>query len=170
MGVASQPGRGSTFWFELTFPRNPDPRVLPAPQPREQPPSALTPLDGLRLLAVDDNLINLRMIERVLQRQGATVALAHDGLEALRWLREHPGAVDAVLMDIQMPVMDGLTATREIRQDPALRHLPVLALTAGVLPEEREAARAAGVDDFLAKPLELEALVALLQPHRPAAS
>ena len=170
MGVASQPGRGSTFWFALTFPRITDPRVLPAPQPREQPPSALTPLDGLRLLAVDDNLINLRMIERVLQRQGATVALAHDGQEALRWLREHPGAVDAVLMDIQMPVMDGLTATREIRQDPALRHLPVLALTAGVLPEEREAARAAGVDDFLAKPLELEALVALLQPHRPAAS
>ncbi|MFM8442535.1 MAG: response regulator, partial [Methylococcus sp.] len=125
-------------------------------------------LQGLRLLTVDDNPINLRMIERVLQRQGATVALAREGREALRWLREHPGAVDAVLMDIQMPVMDGLTATREVRQDPALHELPVIALTAGVLPEEREAALAAGVNGFLAKPLELDAMVALLQPNAPS--
>jgi CheY-like chemotaxis protein len=62
-------------------------------------------------------------------------------------------------MDIQMPVMDGLAATRAIREDPALRHLSVIALSAGVLPEEREAASAAGVDDFLAKPLDFGTLV-----------
>ena len=165
LGVASEPDQGSTFWFELTFPRIINPRLPEAPQPREPQPTARAPLDGLRLLAVDDNHINLRMIERVLQRQGATVALAHDGQEALQQLQAKPDGFDAVLMDIQMPVMDGLTATREIRQNPALRHLPVFALTAGVLPEEREAALAAGIDGFIAKPLELEALVALLRPY-----
>ena len=165
LGVASEPDQGSTFWFELTFPRIINPSLPEAPQPREPQPTARAPLDGLRLLAVDDNHINLRMIERVLQRQGATVALAHDGQEALQQLQAKPDGFDAVLMDIQMPVMDGLTATREIRQNPALRHLPVFALTAGVLPEEREAALAAGIDGFIAKPLELEALVALLRPY-----
>jgi len=162
LGVTSTPGRGSRFWFELTFPRIVNPRLSEAPPSREPPPTALPPLDGLRLLAVDDNLINLRMIERVLQRQGATVTLAHEGREALQQLQAQPDGFDAVLMDIQMPVMDGLTATREIRQNPALRHLPVVALTAGVLPDEREAALAAGVDDFLAKPLQLSQMTAVL--------
>jgi CheY-like chemotaxis protein len=67
-----------------------------------------------------------------------------------------------VLMDIQMPVMDGLTATREIRKDHALAHLPVIALTAGVLPEERQAALDAGVDGFLAKPLDLQQMQQML--------
>ncbi|RQW77038.1 MAG: response regulator, partial [Methylococcus sp.] len=70
---------------------------------------------------------------------------------------------DGILMDVQMPVMDGLTATKTLRQDQALRHLPVFALTAGVLPEEREAALAAGVNDFLTKPLDLENLVGVLK-------
>jgi len=69
-----------------------------------------------------------------------------------------------VLMDIQMPVMDGLTATREIRQDPALSGLPVIALTAGVLAEERQAALDAGADDFLAKPLDLKQMNTVLAP------
>ena len=68
-------------------------------------------------------------------------------------------------MDIQMPVMDGLTATREIRKNPALAHLPVIALTAGVLPEERQAALDAGVNDFLAKPLDLQTMAAMLAPY-----
>ena len=165
LGVTSTTGRGSRFWFELTFPRIVNPRLPEPPPSLEPPPTALPPLDGLRLLAVDDNLINLRMIERVLQRQGAQVTLAHEGRDALQQLQAQPDGFDAVLMDIQMPVMGGLTATREIRQNPALRHLPVFALTAGVLPEEREAALAAGVDGFLAKPLELEAMLALLRPY-----
>ena len=69
-------------------------------------------------------------------------------------------------MDVQMPVMDGLSATRAIRANPALHHLPVIAFTAGVLPEEREAALAAGVDDFLAKPVNLESMAQLLAPLR----
>ena len=94
------------------------------------------------------------------------MTLAVDGQQALQLLRTAPLPFDVVLMDVQMPVMDGLTATREIRQDPGLSALPVVALTAGVLPEEREAALNAGMNDFLAKPLDTQRLAAVLQPYR----
>jgi len=118
----------------------------------------------LRVLAVDDNRINLTVVQRALELEGAMVSLAADGLQALQRLRSQPGQFDVVLMDIQMPVMDGLTATREIRQDPALSGLPVIALTAGVLAEERQAALDAGADDFLAKPLDLKQMNTVLAP------
>jgi CheY-like chemotaxis protein len=91
--------------------------------------------------------------------------LASDGQQALEILWAHPRHFQAVLMDIQMPVMDGLTATRAIRADEALIRLPVIAFTAGVLNEERQAALDAGVDDFLTKPVDLERLTALLSPY-----
>jgi CheY-like chemotaxis protein len=111
---------------------------------------------------VDDNAINLRMIERALTNLGATVSLAADGEAALRELREQPDAVDAVLMDIQMPVLDGLAATRAIREELQLTALPVIALTAGVMPEERQAALDAGVNDFLPKPMDLELMAEMI--------
>jgi len=111
---------------------------------------------------VDDSPINLRMLETALRRLGVLVTLSRNGREALDELKASPQGFDLVLMDIQMPVMDGLRATREIRQDPELKSLPVIALTAGVLPEERQAAIAAGVNDFLGKPLDLDLLRAIL--------
>ncbi len=117
--------------------------------------SQLGLLRGLRVLAVDDNRINLMVLEKALKNEGAEVTLAGDGQQALDLLRARPDHFQVVLMDVQMPVMDGLTATREIRRDPALRTLPVVALTAGVLPEERQATLDAGFNDFLAKPLDL---------------
>jgi CheY-like chemotaxis protein len=122
-------------------------------------------LTGLRVLAVDDSRLNLMVVERALTGEGASVKLAADGQQALQILKAQPQAFDVVLMDIQMPVMDGLTATREIRKDPALAPLPVIALTAGVLPEERQAALDAGVNDFLAKPLDLQTMTAMLAPY-----
>jgi CheY-like chemotaxis protein len=160
IGADSQPGEGSTFWFELPLNREVAPSSATAQT--ASAPAAPLALAGLRILAVDDNAINLRMIERALSNLGATVSLAVDGEAALRQLREQPDAVDAVLMDIQMPVMDGLAATREIRRDPRLAALPVIALTAGVLPEEREAASAAGMNDFLTKPLSLADMTSTL--------
>jgi CheY-like chemotaxis protein len=108
------------------------------------------------------------MLQRALQLEGATVNLATDGQEALDTLRASPKAFDVVLMDIQMPVMDGLTATRALRGDPALAAIPVIALTAGVLAEERVAAESAGMNDFLPKPLELGQMVTVLLPYVPA--
>jgi CheY-like chemotaxis protein len=118
------------------------------------------------VLAVDDSQINRMLVERALQLEGAHVTLASDGQQALEILKAQPGDFDAVLMDIQMPIMDGLSATRAIRLDPDLAHLPVFALSAGVLVEEREAALDAGVNDFLGKPLDLDQLNQLLEPFR----
>jgi CheY-like chemotaxis protein len=159
------PGQGSTFWFELP--------LCPAAvaTPRQQPTPPLTVqgprLPGLRVLAVDDNRINLFMLQRALHLEGATVSLAADGQQALDTLRASPAAFDVVLMDIQMPVMDGLTATRTLREDPTFAELPVIALTAGVMTEERAAAQTAGMSDFLAKPLDLGQMVAVLLPYVP---
>ena len=85
--------------------------------------------------------------------EGAESALANDGQEAIDRLKASPAAFDALLMDLQMPVMDGLTATRLIRGELGLTHLPIIALTAGVLPRQLEEARRAGFTEILAKPV-----------------
>ena len=158
IGVESQVGQGSTFWFELPFAV-----AGPAPESTALPGRPPGPsLAGLRVLAVDDNRINLFMLERALTLQNASVKLAADGQQALQILKAQPEDFDVVLMDIQMPVMDGLAATRAIRDDPKLAGLPVIALTAGALGEERESAIAAGMNDFLPKPLDLGRLMAVL--------
>ena len=168
IGATSAPGMGSTFWFELPFARANTVSAGAALTPEPAPAKSRGPrLSGLRVLAVDDNRINLFMLERALQLEGAEVHLAADGRQALQTLKTAPHGFDVVLMDIQMPVLDGLDATRAIRADAELAGLPVIALTAGVLAEEREAARLAGMDDFLAKPLDLEQMVAMLRPFIP---
>ena len=170
IGVDSTPGEGCTFWFELPFQRfTQNPAMQPADTAsadQDQP----SRLDGLRVLVVDDNAMNRLLVERALKLQGAATQSATNGQEALDTLTANPTDFDAVLMDIQMPVMDGLTATRALREDETFDHLPVIALTAGVLPEEREAALNAGVNDFLTKPVDLGQLVAALSPYRPTAA
>ncbi|MFM8442399.1 MAG: PAS domain S-box protein [Methylococcus sp.] len=170
IGASSRPGEGSTFWIELTFARTPDlvpvADVQAKPEWGEDTGGGGGRLAGLRVLVVDDNRMNRLVAGRALQLEGAVTEDASDGQEALDRLREQPGGVDVILMDIQMPVMDGLSATRHIRQDPALAGLPVIAVSAGVLAEEREAALAAGVNDFLTKPLDLARMVAVLSPYR----
>ncbi len=161
IGVESTFGVGSTFWFELAFERladeeKPAIRAAEVKGPR---------LQGLRLLVVDDSPINLKLAERVLQREGAKVTLMSDGQQAVDALRAQPQGYDLVLMDIQMPVMDGLTATRAIREELGLDTLPVIALTAGVLAEEKQNALDAGVNDFLPKPMNLEQVVTMIRQY-----
>jgi CheY-like chemotaxis protein len=91
-----------------------------------------------------------------------------DGQLAVDCLRASPERFDAVLMDVQMPIMDGLAATREIRRDSRLRMLPIIAMTAGVLPEERQAAFDAGMNDFHPKPVDVDDLVRLIRHWCPA--
>ena len=175
IGAASQPGRGSTFWFELPFTLTRRGTALGGPALDEaapgggglggappRGPTAGQRLAGWHLLVVDDSEMNREVVEQALRLEGAEVTLAPDGAEAVAWLRRDPRGYQAVLMDVQMPIMDGLSAARHIRVELGLRNLPVIALTAGALPHEREAALAAGMNDVLTKPVRLEAMLTML--------
>ncbi|HMW28305.1 MAG TPA: response regulator [Plasticicumulans sp.] len=129
----------------------------PAPV-TSQPPR----LPGLRVLVVDDSDINRDVARRILAGEGARVSLASDGRQAVEWLKAHVGTVDLVLMDVQMPVMDGHEATCTIRRTAGLSRLPVIALTAGAFRDQQDAALAAGMNDFIAKPFDADAAVALI--------
>jgi signal transduction histidine kinase/CheY-like chemotaxis protein len=119
-------------------------------------------LAGLRILVVDDSEINREVAQRILSGEGAQVTLANDGQHALDWLQIHPNAVDLVLMDVQMPVLNGYEATRQIRRIPALAELPVIALTAGAFLEQQELANEAGMNSFISKPFDVDAAIALI--------
>ena len=162
LGVESAPGVGSTFWFELPLAWTSEAPVAAATVAAPSSSPAAPRLAGLHCLVVDDSAMNREVIERALTREGARVTLAADGEQALQHLRTRPAAFDAVLMDVQMPVMDGLTATRAIRQELGLHTLPVFAFTAGVMAEQRQQIAAAGCNDFVAKPVNLEELYAAL--------
>ncbi len=120
-------------------------------------------LEGTRLLLVDDSEINLEVASLLLGQQGAEVDTAMNGREAVQRLEQAPERYDAVLMDVQMPEMDGYEATRIVRTQLGLTRLPVIALTAGALAEERRQAEAAGMDEFLSKPLEPASLIRTLR-------
>jgi hypothetical protein len=119
-------------------------------------------LAGVRIQVVDDSEINREVAQRIFADEGAEVVLACDGRQAVDWLRGHPGGVDIVMMDVQMPGLNGYEATREIRLLPALRQLPIVALTAGVFREQRESAQSAGMNGFLSKPFDVDAAIGLI--------
>jgi PAS domain S-box-containing protein len=119
-------------------------------------------LEGRTILVVDDNEANRDLLEGLLAEEGATVHLAADGRVAIRWLEDHPETPDLVLMDVQMPGMDGYATTRALRAQPRFQDLPIVALSAGVFPSERQAAHDAGMDAFVPKPFQLDELVTTL--------
>jgi CheY-like chemotaxis protein len=130
-------------------------------------------LQGLRILVVDDSDINLEVAGRIFEAEGALVSLANDGQDALNWLASHNGVVDIVLMDVQMPVMNGYEATRRIHDVAAWNDLPVVALTAGAFLEHQELAGQAGMSGFISKPFDVDKAVALIQKltgHIPVAN
>jgi len=122
-------------------------------------------LPGLRVLVVDDNTLNLEVARKVLEREGAEVLTCQSGPLALAALARRHGSLDVVLLDVQMPEMDGFETARRIRQIDGAEALPVIALTAGVLREERDRAMAAGMNDFLPKPIDPRRMVASLRTH-----
>ncbi len=157
MWVESEVGRGSAFHFTLRVrPGTEVPVRIPTGvfdladlKPAERPP--------LRILLAEDNSINQRVGLLLLERIGYGADVAGNGVEALEALRRQP--YDLILMDVQMPVLDGLEATRRIRAEfPPERQPRIVALTANVLPEQREACLAAGMDDFVQKPVGLAEL------------
>ena len=122
--------------------------------------------EGRTILVVEDDVRNVFALSRVLEPRGATVLIARNGREALEVLDGEPN-VDLVLMDLMMPEMDGLTATREIRKRERLKRLPVIALTAKAMADDREQALGAGANDYMAKPFEVERLVSLCRVWLP---
>lgn len=126
---------------------------------------ATLPLAGVRVLVVDDSDINRDLAETLLTQAGATVVTAEDGWSALDWLEHHADQLDVVLLDVQMPGLDGHEVTRRYRELKGDRQLPIIALSAGAYSEQREAALAAGMDDYLAKPFEVEQLLELVRQH-----
>jgi PAS domain S-box-containing protein len=129
-------------------------------------PAAAQVLAGVRLLLVEDNELNQVVAKGMLEGAGAEVEIAGDGQVAVELLRAQPARFDLVLLDIQMPVMDGFEAIRLIRGELGLR-LPVLAMTAGVMERERDRCIAAGMNGFIAKPVDVQLMLATIRRHLP---
>jgi len=157
IGADSVMGQGSTFWFEVELPPA-DAAASPA-----EPEGAVTALERpIRALIVEDNAVNRELITTLLSPFGLELDTACDGAEAVEAVIR--GRYDVILMDMQMPVMDGLTATRRIRALPdiAAARTPIIAMTANVLPEQVARCREAGMDDHLGKPINLPLLLAAI--------
>jgi signal transduction histidine kinase/CheY-like chemotaxis protein len=162
--VDSTQGLGSRFYFQIRFVLVAPPQVV-APKNASSSPSPakkVQRLSGLRLLVVEDNKINQMVAQGLLSQEGAEVTLAENGALGVAAVARAEHIFDAVLMDVQMPVMDGYTATRAIQTELGLTSLPIIAMTANAMPSDREACLAAGMCEHVGKPFDLDQLVALL--------
>jgi two-component system CheB/CheR fusion protein len=165
--VESVPEVGSTFYFTGEF-QAADASVATSPLVLEPAPKALQAAapagKGLHVLVVEDNAVNRMVATRLLERQGHTVTVALNGKHALSTLEKHNWNFDLILMDVQMPEMDGLEATQEIRKMEVNRdrRMPIVALTAHAMERDRERCLAAGVDAYLPKPIRMEELAAAI--------
>ena len=155
IGVDSQPGQGSCFWFEAPFaPGNP--QLLESSSSAKNTLQKLAVHRGQRILLAEDNRVNQEVARELLQDGGLQVEVADDGQIALEMAaRAH---YDLILMDVQMPVMDGLEATWRIRQLDRYRETPILAMTASAFADERQQCLQAGMSDHIAKPVDPERL------------
>jgi signal transduction histidine kinase/CheY-like chemotaxis protein len=162
IGLKSMPGEGTTITFFAYFQLSPSPPALPIPSERDLQGMATLIMDdnstkrrpslSLRILLAEDNLVNQRVAISMLGRMGHRITLATNGLEALEQWRQ--GDFDLILMDVQMPEMTGLQATMQIRREEAAgARVPIVAMTASAMSEERDRCLAAGMDEFISKPV-----------------
>jgi CheY-like chemotaxis protein/anti-sigma regulatory factor (Ser/Thr protein kinase) len=161
LSCVSAPGEGAVFSFTLRAPAMASEPPAAASTPGPFPSAA-----GFRVLVVDDNMVNRQILQLVLEGAEIEHASAEDGAQAVEAMMT--GDFDAVLMDIQMPVMDGLEATRRIRaweREAARPRAPIYMVSANCLKEHVEAGRAAGADGHLNKPISVAELLQTLQPH-----
>jgi len=168
IGVISEPGKGSTFWFTLALEKCDEMLLQPNGLLQNQGKKNIRPLT---ILLVEDNLLNQKFAMTSLQRAGHKVEVAENGRIAVEKFKTRP--YDLILMDIAMPIMDGIEATRIIRsienekrnQNNALSSKPIkiVAITAHVMMTDREKCLAAGMDDYLAKPYRPQELLAIIE-------
>ncbi|TFY98013.1 response regulator [Ramlibacter rhizophilus] len=135
------------------------------PATASAPARGSRPLAGMRLLLVEDNATNQQVAQELLASQGAEVDLAEDGRQGLERIRRHPERFDAVLMDVMMPVMDGHAAARAVREELGNWRLPIIAMTANALESDRVESLAAGMNDHVGKPFNIDELVGTLLRH-----
>ncbi len=161
--VQSELGKGSTFTVEIPFALADQEAAAPAPRPRvsAKPP---VPTRG-RLLLVEDNPVNQRVVLAMLRKKGFEIDLANNGREAIDKLEHASAPFGLVLMDLQMPVLDGLEATRIIRRNPSWATLPIIAMTAHAMSGDRERCLEAGMDAYLSKPIRVEQLIDAIEKH-----
>src|SRR5579884_966972 len=167
--VQSEPARGSIFSVDLmcllAAPSVPEPQAAAGRSALGN--GAAAPSGASRILVVEDNQVNQKVVTTVLKKRGFEIELANNGEQALQKL-EDSTAFDLILMDIQMPVLDGLEATRRIRQDPRWRDLPILAMTAHAMNGDRERCLDAGMNGYISKPVHPSHLLRVLSDFLPA--
>jgi PAS domain S-box-containing protein len=147
--VESEPGKGTNFLFRLTYCR--DFTITPATPKNKKPQDARAAFEGKHLLVVEDNPINQQLIEHVIKKAGAQVMVADNGREAITLLEKQ--RFDLIVMDLQMPVMDGYQTTKHLRETMKLR-IPILAMTANALKGEQVRCLEAGMNGYMSKPFD----------------
>ncbi|MDP1525298.1 MAG: ATP-binding protein [Rhodocyclaceae bacterium] len=168
IGVSSQPGAGSLFWFTVCLPTAPNDAVLPVTEgnPCGTPTFSVVAAEtllherypGARILLVEDEPINREVARTLLEDAGLAVYLAEDGLQAVEMAKREDPPYDLILMDMQMPHLNGTDATKAIRALPAYAATPILAMTANAFDEDRQTCLSAGMNDHIAKPVDPQRL------------
>ena len=159
--VESTTGKGTRFEVVLEFPIDTEADAVPKAQALPEEPEDVSPLCGMNFLCAEDNAINAEILELLLESKGAHCKIYPNGQELVdAFASVKPGEYDMILMDVQMPVMDGLEATRRIRngENPLGRIIPILAMTANAFLEDMQKSKEAGMDEHLSKPVDIAAL------------
>ena len=161
IGVESATGRGTRFEVVLEFPIDAEADHAQQVQALPEETEETSPLSGMKFLCAEDNAINAEILEMLLESRGASCTICSNGQEIVdAFASVKPGEYDMILMDVQMPVMDGLEATRRIRsgENPLGRIIPILAMTANAFLEDMQKSKEAGMDEHLSKPVDIAAL------------
>ena len=159
--VESAPGKGSRFEVVLELPIDAEADKVQTASALPEEDEAVSPLSGMSFLCAEDNAINAEILEMLLETKGASCTICSNGQEIVdAFASVRPGEYDMILMDVQMPVMDGLEATRRIRngENPLGRTIPILAMTANAFLEDMQKSKEAGMDEHLSKPVDISAL------------
>ena len=161
IGVESATGKGTRFEVVLEFPIDAEADHAQQVQALPEEAEETSPLSGMKFLCAEDNAINAEILEMLLEAKGASCTICPNGQEIVdAFANVKPGEYDMILMDVQMPVMDGLEATRRIRngENPLGRVIPILAMTANAFLEDMQKSKEAGMDAHLSKPVDIAAL------------